>query len=61
MKKKLVSMLLVGTMVAGMFAGCGGSDNGSASDAGTNADASEASDAGDADSGTADEHLLLEQ
>ena len=55
MKKKLVSMLLVGTMVAGMFAGCGGSDNGSASDAGTNADASEASDAGDADSGTADE------
>lgn len=59
MKKKVLAILLSGTMAAGMLTGCGGDSSGAASDsapaadAGDTADSSDTADAGAADTGDA--------
>ena len=48
MRKKLVSLLLVGTLAVTMLAGCGSGNSGTAADGGAAADDGVAADAGDA-------------
>ncbi len=56
MKKRVLAILMSGTMAAGMLTGCGGGSTGSSADSAPAADSGDTADSGDAAAKDAGEH-----